>query len=244
MGGGSAAAALWIRTRLPFGSGRDAADVGAGVAADHWTYGRWAVGTGLLGGVMLNLYYLVLPVSHGLDSAARLKALTNLVMPAMQSFFALSVITVPVLVRVRNTPSFGRTLRRLILLYAAGALAYWLAIGVGNEYVVQWLYGGRYRAESHLLWILGLVPFTSAGISIFESALRSLERSDDVCRAYVWAVIVTAGVGLPSTLAWGTAGAIVGLLVSASVAVCALAFSLRSRMSAAGQTGDAGARLG
>lgn len=230
MGAGSAVSAAWIRWRLAVRRIDRDTELERAVASDHWTYGRWAVGTGLLGALMLNIYYIAMPLVHGLGSVATLRALTNFVMPAMQAYFALSVVTVPALVRARGTERFERVIRRLAWLYGAGAFAYWLFVGLLHAPLVHRLYGGQYADDSRLLWVLGLVPFTSAGVSIFEGGLRSLERSDDIFRAYVLAAVLSLVVGVPAMAAWGVGGAALGLLVSAGAAVSMMAMTLRRRM--------------
>jgi O-antigen/teichoic acid export membrane protein len=230
MGAGSALTALWIKRRLTLQRSSLDSAFTTRVLETHWQYGRWAVGTGVLGALMLNVYYVVLPIAYGLESAATLRALTNFALPAMQAYFALSVVMVPVLVRMRGTAAFAGTIRRLALLYGAAALLYWLLVGAFHQTLVNLLYQGQYRTEAHLLWLLGLVPLTSAGVSVFEGALRSLERAEDIFRAYVLAGITTVVVGLPCTLVGGPTGAAFGLLVSASVAVASLVVSLRARI--------------
>jgi O-antigen/teichoic acid export membrane protein len=230
MGSASLASAIWIRSTLPFAF----ASGGSGpfrrvVANEHWGYGRWAVGTGMLGAIILNLYYVLMPLRHGLESTATLKALTNLVMPAVHTFIALSIVIVPILVRARDTPMFNRLVRRLTLLCAGGALVYWLLLGLLHQQLVRLLYGGLYAADSHLLWILGLLPVACGGTAMVEGALRSLERSDEVFRAYVLAASATCLLGVPFMLMWGTIGAIDGLLISYILALASMSRSLWAR---------------
>ncbi|CAM3384882.1 hypothetical protein [Rhodothermus bifroesti] len=49
----------------------------------HWNYSRWALLAGGLSWVPGNIYYLALPAFHGLEAAAQLKALMNLLMPIL-----------------------------------------------------------------------------------------------------------------------------------------------------------------
>jgi O-antigen/teichoic acid export membrane protein len=231
MGFTSVASAHWLTSLLSRGSLEQAVEFRQDVVAQHWNYGRWAVGTGVLGAVMLNMYYMVIPASHGFEDAAALKALTNLVMPATQSFWALSVVTLPALVRVRNTLAFATAVRRVTMMYATAALAYWLALGLFHTELVLLLYDGQYISESSLLWLLGAVPVASAGTSILESALRAHERSREVFRAYALAAASTCALGIPLTVVWGMGGAVLGLLVSYWLAVGSMAWSLKTLQS-------------
>jgi O-antigen/teichoic acid export membrane protein len=230
MGGGSLAAALWIRYRLPSESYDRSPEFRRNVTTQHWEYGRWAVGTGVFGAIVLNLYYIVIPARHGLEGTATLKALMNLMMPALQSFLALWVVALPRFVRVRDTPAFIVLVRRLLIFCCAAALLNWLALGLSHAYVVRTVYDGAYAGQSHLLWILGLVPVAYAAIAVLENALRSLERSDEVFRAYVLSTVSTCVIGISLTLVWGPGGAILGLLISTGLAVFSMAWSLRTQI--------------
>lgn len=228
IGFGSMVSALWLRSRLLSGPPARTAAFRREVMAQHWEYGRWAVGTGLLGAVTLNLYYLVMPLWHGLEGAATLKALMNLAMPALQSFLALSVVALPRLVSVRNTAAFDVTVKQLMLICVSAAAVYWLALGLSHSYVVRLLYGGEYARESSLLWGAGMVPIAVAALCVLESALRSLERVDQVFRASVLSSASTCLIGIPLMFLWGPGGAIAGFLVSFGFSVCSMAWSLRT----------------
>jgi O-antigen/teichoic acid export membrane protein len=229
MGVASAASALWIRSRLPAASREGSREFRKEIAAQHWQYGRWAVGTGLLGSVVLNLYYLVIPLWHGLEGTATLRALMNVMMPALHTFLALWVVALPRFVRARETPAFGMLIRRLLLVCCTAAAANWFVLGLTHNYVVGALYGGAYTDDSRLLWILGLVPLGYAAIAVLENALRSLERSDEVFRAYVVSSAASCLIGIPLTFRWGVSGAVVGLVIAPALSVCSMSWSLRTR---------------
>jgi O-antigen/teichoic acid export membrane protein len=225
-------AAVWIKSRLTFGLDERVNPVRREIMAQHWEYGRWLLAASLVGSLVTQLYFLVLPVLHGLEGTATLRALMNLVVPATQTFTALSVVAVPSLVRTRNTPAFGRLVRRTFALYVIAAVAYWLLLGLAHEQLIHVMYGGRYAADSHLLWLLGLFPIAMGCLSIFESALRAQERSDQLFRGYSLGLACTVAVGLPLTFFWGTGGAILGLVVSTAVIASSMAWSLRTRRAA------------
>ena len=231
MGSGSLAAALGIRSALSFDPGVPvSSDFRRSVVSAHWQYGRWTVGSGVAGMFILNAYYLLMPGRYGLEGAATFKALMNLVMPAMQSFWALSMLVVPQLVHVRDTPSFRRLMSRLIGLYVTAALLYWVAVGSTQTYLLSTLYNGQYTAAPHLLWLLGLVPVACAVISVLESALWATERSPALFRAYLLAGVSTLLVGVPLMMVWGLSGAVIGTLIAHGCLVGSMGFSLRGRL--------------
>ncbi len=87
----------------------------------------------------------------------------------------------------------------------------------------------RTSGSSHLLWILGLVPIGYAVIAILENALRSLERSDEVFRAYAVAAAASCVIGVPLAWFWGVSGAVVGLVLPCGVSVASMVRSLRAQ---------------
>jgi O-antigen/teichoic acid export membrane protein len=189
------------------------------------------VGTGVLSALILHLYYVVLPLRHGLEATAALKALTNLAMPGLQSFGILGILAVPRLVRARETPAFAAAIRRLLVIYVIAGAGYWAVLGVVHAALVRGVYGGAYTSHSWLLWVIGAVVFLVAIIAVLESALRALERSDALFRAYAGAVATTCLVGIPLMLATGLTGAAIGLIVAHLCMVFMMARSVRTACS-------------
>lgn len=227
MGLGSMLSGFWIRARLHVETRQSTSAFRRGVLGKHWEYGRWAVGTGVLGAVTLNVYYFLLPARHGFESVGAFKAMMNLAMPALQSFVALSMVLLPRLVALRDGPEFGRHIRHWLVLLSSVAIASWLTVGMLRAWVVNLLYGGQYADVSGLLWIVGLVPVFFAIGMVLEASLRSLERSDEVFRASLLSVLVTGIVGGPLTWFWGPTGASVGLVAASVVSLSSMTESLR-----------------
>lgn len=227
MGAGSLASALWLTSRLdirPFTAGRDT--VLPGLVAEHWRYGRWVVASSILGWVPQSFYYLLLPLKGGLVGTAALKALMNLVMPVLQAYQPMLVLMVPALVRQRGTPAFGRTVRLMLLLCTLCSGIYWAALGLLDRPIVAWLYHGQYVEYAGLLWIIGLIAISGAGVAVLGSALRALERSNHIFRAYAASTLVTVTAGTALMLTWKVRGAAIGVTLSSFATVIVMAYCL------------------
>jgi O-antigen/teichoic acid export membrane protein len=87
--------------------------------------------------------------------------------------------------------------------------------------VLDWLYDGAYTDSAGLVPVLALVPLAAAGSAVFASALRALERPQQVFWAYVITAVVTVTVGVVLTAAWGAMGAAAGFLLSSAVTMIA-----------------------
>ena len=178
------------------------------VVADHWRYGRWAFATALLMWVPLNFFFVVLSVLVNFEASAALKAISNLVLPLLQTNAALGALLLPAMVvRARNRERFKKLLRLSLALFAAGAVFYSVVVGLFSSGLVHLLYGGRYDSQTNLLRPLLLIPILDGAMIVLASALRALERPDRVFWAQLAVAIFVLTVGVGATQLSGLRGA-------------------------------------
>jgi O-antigen/teichoic acid export membrane protein len=215
MGSASLVSVAWLLSRLrprwPGGSSQ--AQFRKAVLEDHWAYGRWASGTGILTWIPGQVYYLVLPLWGGLSATASLRALMNLIMPILHGYSALGLLLTTVLARQRRA-RFRKIVAWSVLGFASGAVVYWVVLGGGRQFFVNLLYGGRYSEVSPLLWLIGVIPVMGVGATVFAPALRALQRPDRVFVAYAVSTVAALTVGLWLTVRGGPVGAALGILLS------------------------------
>ncbi len=183
----------------------------------HWGYGRWALLAGALYWIPWNLPYVALPAFRGLEAAAQLRALTNLLMPVAHFNGALSQLLVPGMVRARVQGGLGQFAKASLAIFLVFPLAYWaLLAGMGRE-LMGWLYGGKYiQAYVWLPW-LSLQPVLDAVTSVMSSLLRALERPGAVAFVYALLAGVAATVGVGLVWAHGLGGAVQGFLLASAL---------------------------
>lgn len=183
------------------------------VVADHWRYGRWACATSMLMWVPLNFFFVVLSLAVNFQASATLKALSNLVLPLLQVNAALGALLLPAMVtRTHDREKFGKLLRLSLTLFASGAVVYSLIVGSLGRALVPLLYGGRYNANTDLLWLLLLIPILDGAMMVLSSALRSLQKPNRVFWAQLAVAAVVLSAGVPATNSaglWGAATVIV-----------------------------------
>lgn len=196
---------------------------------DHWGYGRWSVANRAVSWVTENSYLLFLPIFSGLEASAAMRALTNLTMPAIQTYWSLSYLFLPSLVKARGEMRFKRIVYLALALYLASAVAYWLVLGLVHRPLVTWIYDGRYSEYASLLWFLGLFPLFAGAAEVLSTALRALRRVDQVFWTAVISAIVTLTVGLGALFLLGVTGAVVWILVSWSTSTMVLGWFLWSQ---------------
>ena len=189
---------------------------------EHWRYGRWAVASGSISWVTGHIYFFLLPLFAGLAATASLRALSNLVLPMLQSITALSTLLLPTLARARGSARFRYALGIAFALFCSGTLVYWVLLGTFADRLIAFLYAGVYGEHAHLLWLLGFIPVLAGVIAVLSNALRAQERPQVIFWAYVASASTTLTFGIWASIRWELAGAILGQVVSAVATIVVL----------------------
>lgn len=226
----SAASGVWLilRFRLrPWGLAPGPDGLAGRIAREHWRYGRWLVGVGVLSWLPMNIWYAALPLLTGIEDAGRLRALMNLAQPAIQGYAVAHGLMIPMFVMARENRRFRQTLHLVLAGMLAAGIAFAVPVAVFARPIAGWLYGGRYTAEAGLIWPI-LLTTVIMGISIVQgAAMQSLERGDWLMASYGAAAAVILLVGLPATAIWGLSGAVFGQFCAILAVVVAQACWLR-----------------
>ena len=227
-GAGLAAAAIILRI-LRRDAHDDATSNGTReVLRMHWAFGRWSVGSGLLYWLQGQVFYLVLPIWSGLEASAALRALTNFVMPVLQSDAALTTLLSPELARVRNSEDrLWWTVRWAMWAFAAEGLLCWAIVALFREPLVLYAYGDRYVDHVNLLFALGALPLLASRLNILSAILRAYERTDQLFRASLVSALTSIVVGVATAPSFGVAGAICAQLLSHICQIAVMTYFLR-----------------
>jgi O-antigen/teichoic acid export membrane protein len=197
----------------------------------HWNYGKWALGTCIVGWIPTYVYIPVVSKFSGLAVAAELRALMNLGGPVLQTYAALSMLFLPFAARVQGSEGSSGSnalTRKLTALFVAGALAYWMVLIPLRRPVFNLLYAGKYMNASALL------PLFAAETVIWSAALgpaivlRAMEYPRSLFFANGAASVVALVFGIPATRYFGLKG-VVWSMVLANVLYVAVAFILLER---------------
>jgi O-antigen/teichoic acid export membrane protein len=188
------------------------------VISDHWAYGRWAALTAVAAWVPVNLYYSLLPSRFGLESAAALRALMNLMYPLLHALMSLVAILVPILVGKRwqwGLESVRSTIRKLIAVFVPAAVLYLGFLLVFRGAVFHLLYHGRYPSPSFAVTLfVGSLPITTGVAYLLAAGLRSLERPQLIFHAYLASCVTALLIGIPLARQYGLGGAAAAMLLS------------------------------
>jgi O-antigen/teichoic acid export membrane protein len=197
----------------------------------HWEYGKWALGTCIVGWIPTYVYIPLVSKFSGLAVAAELRALMNLGGPVLQTYAALSMLFLPYAARVQGEAGRqGSTAltRKLTALFVAGAIAYWIVLIPLRRPLFDLLYAGKYIDASSLL------PLFAAETVIWSAALgpaivlRAMEYPRSLFFANGAASVVAIVFGIPATRYFGLRG-VIWSMVLANVLYVAVAFILLER---------------
>jgi O-antigen/teichoic acid export membrane protein len=182
---------------------------------EHWTFFRWTGAAGLLSYAQGLVFYLLLPLFSGLEASAALRAMTNFVMPVLQSDSALAVVIAPEMARARRrTHDLSRIVRWSTRLFALEGVICWLLVAVFRHDLVRFTYGDRYVAYADLLLILGALPLVSSRVNVLGSLLRIHKRVRQVFWTSAAGAAVALTVGFSTMAPFGAYGAVLAMIAA------------------------------
>jgi O-antigen/teichoic acid export membrane protein len=184
------------------------------VAADHWRYGRWALGAGMLTWLQTSIYYFLLPHFASVATTGALKAVMNLVLPVLHGYTALSMVLLPTLSQAGSPVALRSRLRLALPLFILPALVYCSITTLYHREVFEWLYAGQYSGVSWLLPLAAPMVIAAGVGTVYSTALRAVQRPDRVFWAYAFASAATLTAGVAFTARYHLLGAVLGLTLS------------------------------
>lgn len=212
---GSLVAGAWIafRMRIPLKNPK-AKELSNEARVSHWSYGKWASATGGLQWLHGYLPFLILPIWAGLEESGALRALFNLIMPALHAFTALLVLLVPIFVRALKNGRLKPTFYRALVGVGVLGVGYGLVIGFAGPAIMESLYAGKYNSFAGAIWLAALLPPIVAVVNVAMALLRAVERPKDVFVARAGAAGIAVTVGVLCVRFLGFTGALVSDILS------------------------------
>ena len=204
---------------------------------EHWAYGKWALGSAMVNWVPGNIFYSATGALLGMSDAGAFRGLMNLTLPVAHTASAVSMLALPYLSRTFGREGAAATkapMRRITMLYAAGAVIYGTIFLFGHDSIFRMLYAGKFMQFSYLVpWVLLGVLFqvSSYGPCV---ALRAIQQPASVFRAYAISAAVSLAIGIPATWAFGLAGAVAGTALATLASLLSGASLYRRKLVANG----------
>ena len=204
--------------RLPELTG---APIGAISVAAHLRYGRWSFASETINWFLASGPMIILPIWSGIEIAGKLRVLTLLFMPFLQTFAAILVLTLPSFAAFDQGHRLKGAIFRFAAVTAFVAVFYSAAAIIAGPFVTELVFGANYAISR--LWITLAAVATSAFActQIALLGLRSRERTSDVMLCHLPAAFCVASAlafaprfGLNALLSGQAVGWLLGLLAA------------------------------
>jgi len=175
----------------------------------HWEYGKWALGTCVVGWIPNYVYIPLVSGLSGVAAAGELRALLNFSAPLLQTFAALSMLFLSYAAREqgKNGRSGLTSLTwKLTLLFAGGGAVYWAMVIPLRIPLFHLVYGGRYIESSSLIPLFALETMMWSAALGPAIVLRAMESPRSLFFANTAASVVALILGVPATRYFGLRG--------------------------------------
>ena len=209
----------------------------------HWAYGRWALATVLVSRIPSSAYYFLLGSFFGLGQVGAMKALFNLTLPAGHVYASLGMLSLPHAARTHDQDGRSGAQRvawKLALLYAGGAVAYWIPVILFREPVLRFVYAGKYMQVAHLVPWLAVGSVLGIAARAQNVMLRAMQSPASVFAAYAVSGAIDLLIGVPTTLLLGLRGAVFTEILSSGAALVFGRIQLRRALQGAQRTPETG----
>jgi len=192
------------------------------VCVQHWSYGRWILASSFVVWIPSNIYYVLFSGHSMMLPAAELRALLNLTLPVGQTATALSLLAQPYAAQRESShvsASVISLVRKVTVLFAAGAAGYWVILVLFSTQALHALYADKYTGLSPLVPWVGLSSILAVAAHGPGIGLRAVRSTSSVFAAFCVSSGITVCVGIPATLIFGVPGAVATLVLANGVAV-------------------------
>lgn len=188
----------------------------------HWSYGKWSLGTALVYWGAGNLYVPILALSLGLSAVAAFRAVENCFVPMSQVLTALGTLLLPQAAKLASIADHQR-LRVVGIQLSCGmsalTLTYCLGILTVGTALLRILYGNEFYSGSALLmpFFAALLVIRSAVDTGLTTLLRAMGRPDVGFWSNAAGSTANLTIGIVLVHQFGLLGALSGWVVSAII---------------------------
>lgn len=201
------------------------------VWAEHWSYGRWSLGSAALKWVPGNITYFMTGAFLGMADTGALKALLNLLLPLSNGVNSFSMLFQPYVSGVfakGGERSARAPTAAVTMLYIAVGTIYTVLLVAFRHAAFRLLYRGNYLDLAYLVPIAGAGTVLTLGSYGVVMGLRAIQRPSSVFAANCAASGVSVVAGIVLTWKFGLRG-LVGSMVLSALTMLLVAAQLFNR---------------
>ena len=190
------------------------------VLNQHWTYGRWVIGSAFVNSLVGAIYVPFVGIFLGLSQAGAYKAIQNLMLPIDRSITALGLLVLPWISSQRKTGN-DHSLRRITIHASAitslVSIIYVVIISIGGRWIIEILYDQPfYVDQSMLVPLFGMSTILMAVGFGFSVILKAFEYPKAIFLAQTAGAVITLTAGILLIQWIGLKGAGIGQALSAA----------------------------
>jgi O-antigen/teichoic acid export membrane protein len=229
---GAACAALLLHRTLTRRAPEAPSDIPLkDVAAQHWEYGRWALGTAMVYWLSAEAYYVIVGRLVSAPAVAGFRSVQNFSMLFPNFATAMSVLLLPKLA-ARFAAGGGAAIHRLVSIFTAAcaiaATGYGGCLWLLGSPLLSALYGKDYVEYAYLFPVLFCNLVLIAASQGVQVGLRAMNAPREVFSGFLIAGLFTCTAGVAMTYVWQLTGAVVGLCCSTLLFLCYVLFRYHS----------------
>ncbi|BDS06763.1 hypothetical protein NT6N_18030 [Oceaniferula spumae] len=232
MGACAALSGAWIQFKLSKPEKLTSATTTSSreIRSEHWTYGKWALLTGIVGWIPGNLAMLILPVWGGVEASGEYRAAFNLVLPVQQVLAAAGPLLLPFLVRSRELPVFQSKVTKLALAFMIAPALWTALLAIAGSLLAGLLYDDAIPLPTHVLLLLGIQTILGAGVLVLATGLRAMEKPKEAFKGYLCSSLLSLLAGIPLMAVYGLTGAAAGGVISTAGSAVIMVLVFRKTM--------------
>lgn len=168
------------------------------VTFENWRYGKWIAITSIVYWLSGDIYILLSAGFLGLEEAAALKALQNLVMPLNQIITALGLVLLPWTAGRLHQLSKHKMKKEILsisLIFSIVSVVYLFLLMTFSDTIIRLLYNQQYISYSWLLPYIGLASLITIFGSGYQIGLKSQQKSKAIFISYTVSAIAAITLG-------------------------------------------------
>lgn len=193
------------------------------VLASHWKFGSWNSLGALTYWASGHILVILVPMVLGLFHSAVLAAVTNLFRPIfliMQSTANILLPKFSMLQNQGNPKQLGRELAiQFSLLISILALLYGLFITSQADWIMHFLYKGKYKGNQDLLLLFTFCVSLSGANIVLMNVLKTFGSPKLIVPIWACSALLVTTLSIPMLLLFGLAGGLGTAVVSYTIAL-------------------------
>jgi len=192
-------------------------------------YGKWAIPASLLIWTVNNIYFVLLPLFHDIESSGYLKAVLNILIPFNHLITGASLFLLPMFSRLykdQEDEKYNKNLNFISLLVFVGSILFGLLIYFYSYEILYFVYGQEYTLYSEALGYTALLlPFLWGITAIIRVGLRSKNKPDKVFYTYALSLFPAGLIIIYFGLLYNVEGSLASMVIL-QVVILAIIFYL------------------